>query len=151
MQRQHILVGDALLEFNGQALDGPQQSGTPVHDTPSGSRAKHPPSGEVVKLEALFCSRRDPKTQAFRDHWHVGVVGAMTADMPGWHYSWQSRMLGVECKPTEISPPHYFVAVKQGVLIVCHSGISAEKAGLKAGDVVYQGRRSCGRGATEIR
>ncbi len=131
-----ILIGDVLLEFNGQPLDGPQQLGRLVHDTPPGSKVKILAwrAGKTETVWAVVEARKSKSSEI------VGMwpppPGAMTPDMPGLYQSWQSRMLGVECEPVGNQLAAYF-GVKQGVLIrAVLSGSAAEKAGLKAGDVV---------------
>jgi serine protease Do len=131
-----IQVGDVLLEFNGQALDGPQQLGHLVHDTPSGSKVKILVwRGGKTEAVLAVVETRKLKPSEIIGMW-PSPSGAMTPDMPGWHSSWQSRMLGVECEPVGNQLAAYF-GVKQGVLIrTVIPGSAAEKAGLKAGDVV---------------
>jgi serine protease Do len=131
-----IQMGDVLLEFNGQPLDGPQQLGHLVHDTPAGSKVKVLVwrAGKTEVVSAVVETRKSKPPEV------IGMwpppSGAMTPDMPGWHMSWQSRMLGVECEPVGNQLAAYF-GVKQGVLIrTVLPGSAAEKAGLKAGDVV---------------
>ena len=131
-----IVIGDVLLEFNGQPLDGPQQLGHLVRDTPPGSKVKILVwrAGKSETVWTVVDARKYKIPEI------IGVwpppPGAMTPDMPGLYQSWQSRMLGVECEPVANQLAAYF-GVKQGVLIrFVISGTAAERAGLKAGDVV---------------
>ncbi len=131
-----IMVGDVLLEFNGQPLDGPQQLGHLVRETPPGTKVKILlwRAGKTETVSAVLEARKY-KTPEIIGMWPP-PPGAMTPDMPGLYQSWQSRMLGVECEPVENQLAAYF-GVKRGVLIrAVISGSAAERAGLKAGDVV---------------
>jgi len=131
-----IVIGDVLLEFNGQPLDGPQQLGRLVRETPPGNKVKILVwrSGKADIVSAVVEARKY-KTPEIIGMWPP-PPGAMTPDMPGLHQSWQSRMLGVECEPVANQLAAYF-GVKQGVLIrAVLNGSAAERAGLKAGDVV---------------
>ncbi|MGA7410060.1 MAG: PDZ domain-containing protein [Bryobacteraceae bacterium] len=131
-----IQIGDVLLEFNGQPLDGPQQLGHLVHETPPGNKVKILVwrAGKSETVWAVVEARKY-RTPDLTLMWPP-PPGAMTPDMPGSHQSWQSRMLGVECEPVANQLAAYF-GVKQGVLIrFVISGTAADRAGLKAGDVV---------------
>ncbi len=78
-----ILIGDVLLEFNGQPLDGPQQLGRLVHDTPPGSKVKILAwrAGKTETVWAVVEARKSKPPEI------VGMwpppPGAMTPDMPG--------------------------------------------------------------------
>jgi serine protease Do len=59
-------------------------------------------------------------------------------DMPRSFMSWRSSALGIECETLEGQLATYF-AVKEGVLVRSVSkGSAAEKAGIKAGDVIIR-------------
>src|SRR5208283_1810733 len=131
-----IQIGDVLLEFNGQPLDGPQQLGHLVRETPPGSKVKvlvwRAGKSEIVWAILEARRSRPPETT---EMWPP-PQGIMIPDIPGTYLSWQSRMLGVECEPLGNQLAEYF-GVKQGVLIrSVLKGSAAERAGLKAGDVV---------------
>src|SRR5260370_40773014 len=57
-------------------------------------------------------------------------------DIPKTYMSWRSTVLGVEAESVESQLSQYF-GVKEGVLVPSGiKGSAAEKAGLKAGDVI---------------
>ena len=59
-------------------------------------------------------------------------------DMPRTFMSWRSSALGIECESLEGQLAQYF-GVKEGVLVRSVSkGSAAEKAGIKAGDVIVR-------------
>jgi serine protease Do len=59
-------------------------------------------------------------------------------DMPRSFMSWRSTALGVECETLEGQLAQYF-GVKEGVLVrSVMKGSAAEKAGIKAGDVIIR-------------
>src|SRR5271167_3672833 len=111
-----ILIGDVLLEFNGQPLDGPQQLGHLVRETPPGSKVKilvwRAGKSEIV---SAILEARKSRIPEITEMWPP-PPGPMIPDMPGPYQSWQSRMLGVECESVGNQLAEYF-GVKQGVLI----------------------------------
>jgi serine protease Do len=131
-----LLIGDVLLEFNGQPLDGPEQLGHLVRETPPGSKVKILVwrAGKSETVWAIVEARKS-RIPEVTEMWPP-PPGPMIPDMPGPYQSWQSRMLGVECESVGNQLAEYF-GVKQGVLIrSVLKGSAAERAGLKAGDVV---------------
>ena len=131
-----ILVGDVLLEFNGQPLDGPEQLGRLVRETPPGSKVR------ILVWRASKSETISATVEARRSRGlEAGVVWPpptllMVPDLPGPYQSWQSRLLGVECESLGDQLARYF-GVKQGVLIrAVLAGSAADRVGLKAGDVV---------------
>jgi serine protease Do len=131
-----ILIGDVLLEFNGQALDGTSQLGRLVHDTPAGSSVKllvwRAGKSEIISAAV---EARKTKTNEIVGAWPL-PGGPIPDDSLGVSQSWQNRMLGVECEHVGNQLAAYF-GVKQGVLIrAVLNGSAADRAGLRAGDVV---------------
>jgi serine protease Do len=62
----------------------------------------------------------------------------MPPDVPGGMMSWRSGMLGVEAEALSTQLAEFF-GVKEGVLVRSVSkGSAAEKAGIKAGDVIVK-------------
>jgi serine protease Do len=66
-------------------------------------------------------------------------MGFVMPDIPKATMSWRSSMLGVEAEPLKDSQLASFFGVKQGVLVrSVIKDTSAEKAGIKAGDVLVK-------------
>ncbi|MBZ5605489.1 MAG: PDZ domain-containing protein [Acidobacteriia bacterium] len=144
-ERAGLKVGDAIMQYNGQHVEGIEQFSRLVRETPVGREVKldivrnGAPQNVTVKVGA----RRTP--QAF------GLITPGTPappappmerfelrmpDMPHSFMSWRSSALGVECETLEGQLAQYF-GVKEGVLVrSVTKGSAAEKAGIKAGDVI---------------
>ncbi len=136
-----LRAGDVLLTYNGENVLGAQQFVRLVQETPQGRK---------IKIQFW----RDGKTQtatlttaAPRPQPLLIAPGLEGLDMPDFrNFSipdipnpllvWKSSMLGIECEPVDSQLAQYF-GVKQGVLVrSVEKNSPAEKAGLKAGDVV---------------
>jgi serine protease Do len=134
-----IQVGDVLLAFNGQSLEGVEQLGRLVRETPSGTKVKilvwRAGKSEIVTATVEARKNRGPEvTEIWR--FSPPDPNAMMPDVVSAYPSWHSRMLGVECESVGNQLADYF-GVKQGVLIrSVVKGSAAEHYGLKAGDVL---------------
>ncbi len=152
-----LKVGDVVLEYNGQRLEGTEQFVRMVRETPEGRQAKLLVSrdGATQTLTATIGARKGMtmfgqpfdeekiRKQAEKlraDMEKQGGVFRMRTipDVPRPNMSWQSGMLGVEAESVNSQLAEYF-GVKDGVLVRSVSKDSAaEKAGLKAGDVILK-------------
>src|SRR5271170_5665881 len=103
-----LMTGDVLLEFNGQPLDGPEQLGHLVRETPPGSKVKilvwRAGKSEIVWA---IVEARKSRIPEITEMWPP-PPGPMIPDMPGPYQSWQSRMLGVECESVGNQLAEYF-------------------------------------------
>ena len=130
-----LKTGDVVWQYNGQRVEGMEQFSRMVHETPIG---------------------RDVKLSVFREgaaQTLTGKIGTRHAnqplaavvpvppdfhipDIPRSFMSWRSSTLGVEAESLEGQLAQYF-GVKEGVLVrAVTKGSAAEKAGIKAGDVI---------------
>jgi serine protease Do len=129
------------MQYNGQHVDGMEQFSRMVRETPSGREAKldivrgGAPQTIIVKVG----SRHAPVTFSM-----VTPMPPMQPmefhmpDMPRSFMSWHSSALGLEAESLEGQLAQYF-GVKEGVLVRSVSkGSAAEKAGVKAGDVIIR-------------
>ena len=139
-----IKAGDVLLSYNSENILGAQQLGRLVSETPEGRK---------VKIQLW----RDGKTQTTyaviaESHWSKVFPGDMSMQMPDIRTQmpdmrlampdipntllvWKNS-LGMECEPVDAQLAEYF-GVKRGVLVrSVEKGSAADKAGLKAGDVI---------------
>lgn len=108
--------GDVVLEFNGQRIESAAQFRRMVTETPPGRQ---------VQLQVS----RNGATQ---------TLTASIGDGPGTlHYHSRPR-LGISMEPLGSQLAEYF-GVKEGALVTAvEKGSAAEKAGLKAGDVIVK-------------
>ena len=134
-----VKVGDVVLEYNGQRVEGSEQFVRLVRETPVGRQVKLLISrnGSTQTLTATIGSRSPaeffPKEL---DRMFGQLKGLEMPDMPRARMTMQSRALGAETESLGSQLAEYF-GVKEGVLVrSVMRGSAAEKAGLKAGDVI---------------
>jgi serine protease Do len=137
-----IKEGDVVMQFNGQRVEGGEQIARMVRETAAGKEVKlqiyrdgapqiitakivlHPAmviQGELVPIQ--------PRTQVFQ---------GFSQDVPLNRMSWGIGVLGAELESLEGQLAE-FMGVKDGVLVrSVVRGLAAERAGLKAGDVILR-------------
>lgn len=144
--------GDVVLEYNGQPVEGGEQLSRLVRETPIGRQVKVGVwrNGSMQSLTAaveqhkggmVFANGAGPfvmpevripeQMQSFR---------MPNMDLPGFGMSYSSPMLGImgESLGSEEQLAEFF-GVKDGVLVKSvNKGSAAEKAGIKAGDVIVK-------------
>jgi S1-C subfamily serine protease len=149
--RAGLRKSDVVLEMNGQRVEGVEQFIRMVREMPVGREAKLTVSrsGDVQTLTAKVAQR---KAWGFTGE-RAMVLPAVPMpvpsqgnapprvvmpDMPRAMMSWRNGSLGVEAEGLQGGLAEFF-GVKQGVLVRSVSkGSPAEKAGLKAGDVILR-------------
>jgi serine protease Do len=130
-----LKAGDVVLEYNGQPVESMEQFSRMVHETPPGREVKLGinRSGSAQTVVVKVGTRPLP-----------GIAGLVPPerfdihmpDVPRSFMSWRSAALGVECESLDGQLAQYF-GVKEGVLVrSVLKGSAAEKAGIKAGDVI---------------
>lgn len=133
--------GDVILEYNGQHVEGMEQFGRLVRETPSGREVRLLISrnGATQTIAATVATRKMKNVVAgnMRDFFPgVEMPEIHIPDMPQVFTTWRSPVLGVEAESLGTQLAAYF-GVKEGVLVRSVTKDSAaEKAGLKAGDVI---------------
>jgi serine protease Do len=137
-----IKAGDVLLTYNGENILGAQQLVRLVQETPQGRkiRIQYWRDGKTQSTIVTLAGARVREfenfpsvrvSQGFPDLHSIGMF-----DVPSTLLVWRSAVLGIECEPVDSQLAQYF-GVKQGVLVrSVRKGSAAEKAGLKAGDVL---------------
>ena len=139
--------GDVVLEFNGQRVEGTEQFVRMVKETPAGRTAKllvHR-GGASMTLPATIAARK-MKTMTMPgmgpEGMHIEIPrmeGFTMPDIPKAMMSWRSAVLGVEAEALGESQLASYFGVKEGVLVrSVMKGTAAEKAGIKAGDVLVK-------------
>ena len=138
--RAGLKSSDVVLEFNGQRVEGMEQFARFVRETPAGRESKLTVSRDgnrqmiVVKI-----GQRKMKDIG----WSTTPVAPMPpmppsapGEMPRTVMVWASPRMGIDAEAIDGQLGNFF-GVKEGVLIRGVSkGSAAEKAGLKAGDVI---------------
>jgi serine protease Do len=154
-----IKEGDVVLEYDGQRVEGTEQFMRLVRETPAGRQAKLLISRNGANQTLIATIGKRPSgffaytgdADAFRDSFE-GFQRELDTfnrqlprgpeirmpDMPQNLMSWRSQTLGIESESLGSQLAEYF-GVKQGVLVrSVNKGSAAEKAGLKAGDVIVK-------------
>jgi serine protease Do len=160
-----LKTGDVVLEYNGQRIEGTEQFVRMVRETPVGRQARLLVSrdGSTQTLTATIAERKGGpvvfgqpldaerfkvqneklkeqmeklqqqlQSDEFRRQWRS------IPDVPQPSMSWRSGSLGILAEALDDQLAEYF-GVKEGVLVrSVNKNSPAEKAGLKAGDVILR-------------
>ncbi len=130
--------GDVVLEFNGQRVEGTEQFVRLVRETPAGREIKLSVSrgGAMQTVTATVEKRKLTGRSGPFVMPRIPDVWVQMPDIPTAMMSWRSPMLGIEAESVDSQLAGYF-GVKEGVLVrSVLKASAAEKAGLKAGDVI---------------
>lgn len=143
-----LKTGDVVLEYNGQRVEGMEQFGRFVRETPVGREVKLLISrdGNQQTVPVAIGARKDltrsgelfggnlPGMHEYR--FNMPEINIPAPDIPQVFGNWRTAVLGVEAESLGPQLAEYF-GVKDGVLVRSVSKDSAaEKAGIKAGDVI---------------
>jgi serine protease Do len=150
-EKAGLKIGDVVQSYNGQRVEGTEQFVRMVRETPAGRNAQLGiiRGGAQQTLSATIAAR---KSTAFAMGAPMEGMKGMTwsmpegrsfemhvPDIPKATMSWRSSMLGVEAEALKDSQLASFFGVKGGVLVrSVVSASAAEKAGIKAGDVIVK-------------
>jgi serine protease Do len=140
-EKAGLKAGDVVTEYNGQRVEGIEQFSRMVRETPAGRDAKLGimRNGVAQTVTAQVAARNAPGISI-----NGGNIGGninipfsvRIPDIPTGRMSWRSTVLGVEAERVEGQFAEFFGA-KEGVLVrSVVTGSAAEKAGIKAGDVI---------------
>ena len=130
--------GDVVLEYQGQRVEGMEQFGRLVRETPSGRTVKLVISrgGATQTVQATVASRKAQGLLNHDSNFRFAMPDIQVGDMPHVFSMWSGSMLGVEAESVGKQLGEYF-GVKEGVLVrSVVKGSPAEAAGIKAGDVI---------------
>jgi serine protease Do len=146
-----IKVGDVVLEYNGQAVQGIEQLTRLIRETPAGRQVKVAVwrSGAALTLTATPESHRGMVIETPGGSWVMPEVNIAPMapippmppiEIPKFQMTYQSPMLGIQGESLGDSQQLAdFFGVKDGVLVrSVGKGSVAEKAGIKAGDVIVK-------------
>lgn len=138
--RAGLKWNDILLKYNGESIDDTELLGKLVRATAPGQRVHLTVlrEGKVVKLVATVQVRKHPPAvppETMVD-FSLHVPRFFLPDMPTPALSWRSSVLGLEYEVIQSQLADYF-GVKQGLLVrFVLPGSLAQRAGMKAGDVI---------------
>lgn len=138
-EKAGIKTGDVVTQYNGQRVEGMDQFSRMVRETPAGREVKI----DIVRNGA-------PQTITAKLAARPAISGQLIPapiqnpfelrfpDMPQSRMTWRSTMLGIEAEALDGQLAEYF-GVKEGVLVrTVTPGAAADKAGIKAGDVIVR-------------
>ena len=139
-----IKQGDVVLEFNGQPVEGTAQFSRLVRETPVGRHVKITVwrSGAAQTLMATVGENKQTTVIGPGDgSWNFNmpeIPPMPNIEIPRFQMSLQNPMLGIVGESLEREDQlAEFFGVQEGVLVrSVKKGSAAEKAGIKAGDVI---------------
>jgi serine protease Do len=139
-----LKVGDVILEYNGQRVEGTEQFIRMVHETPPGREVKMliGRNGGTQTVAVTMGSRKANvllgRTGPLSSNVWFDMPDIQMPDMPRVFTTWNSSALGIEAEGLTKQLAEFF-GVKEGVLVrsVARASV-AEKAGIKAGDVIVK-------------
>jgi serine protease Do len=141
-----IKEGDVVLEFNGQPVQGTAQFQRMVREMPVGRQVKITiwRNGAAQTVSATVGENKGTIISPDDGNWNFSMPTLPPTpstpyfDMPRFQMSLQNPMLGIEGE--SLGPQEQlaeFFGVQEGVLVrSVRKGSAAERAGLKAGDVI---------------
>ena len=148
-----LKVGDVVQEYNGQRIEGTEQFVRMVRETPVGRQVKLGVNrqGTSMTMVATIAQRsnkvstnstavRKMAEDVRRDAEKIRdrIRDEMQNNMPRAYMGWSNGQLGVEAESLSDQLASYF-GVKEGVLVrSVKKSSAAEKAGVKAGDVIVK-------------
>jgi serine protease Do len=139
-EKAGLKLADAILQYNGQRVEGMEEFKRLVSETPAGREVKldivraGAPQTVMVKLGQKRMS--NTFSVAMPTPAPSVPFELRMPDMPRSFMSWRSSALGLDAESLEGQLAEYF-GVKEGVLVrSVNKGSAAEKAGIKAGDVI---------------
>jgi len=135
-EKAGVKAGDVVLEYNGQRVEGMEQFGRMVRETPPGREVKLTISrnGTTQTLVAALGSRKSRFAGNFPPGFEMPEFHM--PDIPQIFTTIRSPMLGVEAESLGSQLAVYF-GVKDGVLVrSVLENTPAQKAAIKAGDVI---------------
>ncbi len=153
-----LKVGDVVLDYNGQRVEGMEQFGRFVRETPPGREVKLAISrdGNPQTVAVTLGSHKDAMRQVLTGNWPGNMhefqfnMPEINIDLPNVYTLSRTSMLGVEAESLNPQLAEFF-GVKEGVLVRSVARDSAaEKAGIKAGDVITKVDQERVTSATEL-
>lgn len=138
-EKAGIKVGDVVMQYNGQRVDGMEQFSRMVRETPPGREVKIGimRNGAQQTITARLASRPAITGQILPAPVQQPLEFRFP-DMPQSRMTWRSSMLGIEAETLDGQLAEFF-GVKEGVLVrTVAKGSPADRAGIRAGDVIVR-------------
>lgn len=135
-----LKAGDVLLTYNGENILGAQQLGRLVAETPQGRKIKLQ-YWRDGKPETTTITTGAPPSRGFgfppgdMNFPHINFPDMHALVFPVPLVVWKDPTLGIECEQMNSQLAQYF-GVKEGALVRSVEKGPAQKAGVKAGDVI---------------
>ncbi len=139
-EKAGLKVGDVVLRYNGQRVEGNEQFARLVRETPAGREVKLEISrgGATQTVMVRVAQRKAPRVEWGDQPEMPAHLEIHMPDLPRALMQLRSSILGVEAESIDGQLAQYF-GVKEGVLVRSVSrGSAAEKAGIRAGDVIIK-------------
>jgi serine protease Do len=140
-----LKVQDVVLEYNGHRVEGTEQFVRLVRETPQGRTARLLVSrgGQTQTITASIGTRSGPAAETGFSmllpelgQLRTQMEQLRTFEVPAIAMNWRNPVLGIEAEALKSQLAGFF-GVTEGVLVrSVSSGSAAEKAGVKAGDVI---------------
>ncbi|MBI4902766.1 MAG: PDZ domain-containing protein [Acidobacteria bacterium] len=137
-EKAGLKVGDVVTEYNGQRVEGTEQFIRFVRETPAGRNVKLTVirNGNSQVLTAMIEARKAKAWESGEFSMPAIPNIPQMLEIPRPIMGWRTGALGIEAEAVSAQLAEFF-GVKQGVLVRSVSkDSSAEKAGIKAGDVI---------------
>jgi serine protease Do len=132
-EKAGLKVGDVVLQYNGTKVEGLEQLSRLVRETPVGREAKLDIFRSGAPLTLMAKVGEHPSLPGMPDGFSFHMP-----DVPRMIQGLRSPMLGVEAESIDGQLAQFF-GVNEGVLVrTVMKGSPAEKAGVKAGDVILR-------------
>jgi serine protease Do len=136
-EKAGLMAGDAVIQYNGQRIEGIEQFSRLVRETPAGRDVKLDiwRNGAPQAVTVKVATRRGGVVAGDGFNFTIPEIPVMP-DIPRSLMIWRTALLGVEAESLDGQLGQFF-GVKEGVLVrSVVAGSAAEKAGIKAGDVI---------------
>jgi serine protease Do len=138
-EKAGLKVGDVVLKYNGQRVEGNEQFARLVHETPAGREVKIEfRRGGAWQSLMVRPTRKKPDWNENMQPAPPPVFEIHVPDLMRSVIVLRSTALGIDAESIDGQLAQYF-GVKEGVLVrSVMKGSAAEKAGMKAGDVILR-------------
>lgn len=141
-EKAGLLKGDVVTEYQGQRIEGTEQFVRLVRETPVGRQVRMLVSrgGAAQTITATIGMNKGlaKLAERFKIAPRIEIPEIYIPDIPRVFQGYRSTILGIEAETLEPQLATYF-GVKEGVLVrSVTKGSAAEKAGIKAGDVIVK-------------
>jgi serine protease Do len=132
-----LKVADVVLGYNGQRVEGNEQFIRLVRETPPGREVKLLISRNGIPQTIPVVMGSHKTVSVNRETW-LNMPEIPMPEIPRVFATWSSSMLGIEAEALTHQLAEFFGA-KDGVLVrAVVKDSAAEKAGIKAGDVIVK-------------